>query len=63
MRHFLQYWKSNEADVVVGKPIGHAGSTQFTRVRPDDVVWIVTIRKGRLKLLGANRGVRDHFSV
>jgi hypothetical protein len=34
------------------KPIDHAGSTQFTRVRPDDVVWIVTIRKGRLKLLG-----------
>jgi len=38
--------------MVVGKPIDHAGSTQFTRVRPDDVVWIVTLRKGRLKLLG-----------
>jgi hypothetical protein len=52
MRHFLQYWKSNEADMVVGKPLDHAGSTQFTRVRRDDIVWIVTLRKGRLKLLG-----------
>ncbi len=52
MRHFLKYWKSREADMVVGKPIDHAGSAQFTRVKPDDLVWIVTLRDGRLKLLG-----------
>jgi hypothetical protein len=52
MRHFLQYWKSREADRVVGKPIDHAGSAQFTRVKPDDIVWIVTLREERLILLG-----------
>lgn len=52
MRHFLQYWKSNEADMVVGKPIDHAGSAQFSRVKPNDVVWVVTLREGRLILLG-----------
>ena len=38
--------------MVVGKPIDHAGSSQFDRVKPDDIVWIVTLRKGRLTLLG-----------
>lgn len=38
--------------MVVGKPIDHAGSSQFDRVTPGDVVWIVTLRQGRLKLLG-----------
>jgi hypothetical protein len=38
--------------MVVGKPIDHAGSAQFTRVKPHDVVWIVTLREERLILLG-----------
>ncbi len=61
MRHFLQYWKSREADMVVGKPIDHAGSAQFTRVKPDDLVWIVNCVTDA-QLLGDSR-VRGHFAV
>lgn len=54
MRHFLQYWRATEADRVDGKPLSIAGSGQFERIRlaKDDVLWIVTIRNRRLRLLG-----------
>jgi len=54
VRHFLQYWKSAEADRISGKPLSVAGSGQFERIRlaKGDVLWIVTIRDRRLKLLG-----------
>lgn len=52
MRHFLAYWKPNQIPLMVGKPLDHAGSAQFRRVSPGDVVWIVTVHDGRLKLLG-----------
>jgi 5-methylcytosine-specific restriction protein A len=55
MRHFLQYWKPNQIAIMAGKPLDHAGSAQFRRVSSGDVVWIVTVHNGRLKLLGRIR--------
>jgi hypothetical protein len=55
MRDFLQYWKVDQADVNRGSPLNHAASTQFDRVSPGDMLWIVTIRYRRFKLLGRLR--------
>lgn len=54
MRHFIQYWKSVEADRVKGHLLVRSASGQFHRIglAKDDVLWIVTIRDGRLKLVG-----------
>jgi len=52
MRHFLQYWKVDQADVNRGSPLNHAASAQYYRVSPGDRLWIVTIRDHRFKLLG-----------
>jgi Domain of unknown function (DUF3883) len=55
MRHFLQYWKVEQADLYEGQPLDHAASAQFGLVHPTDTLWIVTIRDHRLKLLGRLR--------
>lgn len=55
MHHFLQYWKPDQIPLMVGKPLDHAGSAQFKRVSPGDVVWVVTVHNGQLKLLGRIR--------
>lgn len=54
MRHFLQYWKSEQADIESGKPLEHAASGQYQKIgiSKDDVLWIVTLRDYRLTLLG-----------
>jgi len=53
-RDFLAYWKPDTADhnVTIGGPLNHAASNQFSRVEPGDTVWLVTVRSGRLYLLG-----------
>ncbi|MCL6504890.1 MAG: hypothetical protein K6T86_19605 [Pirellulales bacterium] len=53
-RDFLAYWKPDTADwnVAKGGPLNHAASNQFGRVEPGDTVWLVTVRSGRLYLLG-----------
>lgn len=55
MRHFLQYWKVDQADVNRGSPLDHAASAQYHRVSPGDMLWVVTIRDHRFKLLGRLR--------
>lgn len=52
MRHFLQYWKVQQADENSDKPLEHTASAQFEKVSAGDVLWIVTIRNHHLKLLG-----------
>lgn len=54
MRHFLQYWKVEQADRLAGKPLDQAASAQYEKIdlSKGDVLWIVTIRKRRLRLLG-----------
>lgn len=52
MRHILQFWKVEQADANVGQRLDHTASAQFDRVSPGDVLWIVTVRDHRLKLLG-----------
>ena len=50
MRHFLQYWKA--ISFTEGETLEHSASSQFKRVSRDDLLWIVTVRNYRLKLLG-----------
>jgi hypothetical protein len=54
-KHFLQYWKA--AQVVRERKssnpfVDHSGSEQLYKVNPGDTVWIVTVIKGVLLLLG-----------
>jgi hypothetical protein len=52
MRHFLQYWKCRIAEYTADTPLNHSASSQLGRVSRGDILWIVTIREHRLKLLG-----------
>jgi 5-methylcytosine-specific restriction enzyme A len=54
MRHFLQYWKVEQADRLNGKPLDQAASAQYEKIglSKGDVLWIVTIRNHGLRLLG-----------
>ena len=69
MRHFLQYWKSKQADENRGSSLGHSASAQLGRVSAGDVLWIVTIRGYHLTLLGrlfvakvvSQREANQHF--
>lgn len=53
-RQFMAYWKFGQiADLQAsGEPLNHAASNQYKRCRIGDVVWIVTLREGRLHLVG-----------
>lgn len=50
----LSYWKPETADVnlELSGLLNHAASNQFHRVQIGDLVWIVTVRGGDLRLLG-----------
>lgn len=52
---FLAYWKPSTVDAEIedGEPVSHAASNQFGRVEAGDVVWLVTVREGRLRLVTA----------
>ena len=52
MRYFLQCWKSKIADYTAGQPLDHCSSNQLGKASQGDVLWCVTIRDHRLKLLG-----------
>jgi hypothetical protein len=54
MRHFLQYWKVDQADSLAGKLLDQAASAQYDKVglTKGDVLWIVSIRNHRLRLFG-----------
>jgi hypothetical protein len=57
-RDFLQLWHHTTADRHLAERyvLGHAGSEQFYRVRPDDTVWAMTVYPpGELVLLGRLR--------
>lgn len=53
-KHFLAYWKPDTADANLARRrlLNHSAGEQFGRVSRGDTVWIVTVRKGRLVLLG-----------
>lgn len=53
-REFLLYWRPEQArrDIESGIPLNHAASEQFRRVKPGDVLWMVTAPEGRLRLVG-----------
>lgn len=47
-RNFLQYWKPAKAKYELGRvekdePMNHTAGEQLYKVRPDDVIWIVTV--------------------
>jgi hypothetical protein len=52
-RDFLAYWKPSavDAQVVKGGELDHAAGNQYQRTRPGDTVWLVTVRRGRLRLV------------
>src|SRR5262245_1437329 len=51
-RHHLQYWRPGTVDInFEGEHKATAGET-LKGVAPDDVVWTVTVRDGRLRLVG-----------
>jgi hypothetical protein len=54
MQSFLYYWRPQTADYEIGRKskLDHSASEQFGRVHPDDHVWHVTVRDGKLSLLG-----------
>jgi hypothetical protein len=53
-KHYMVYWRArNAASRFVSCPVlDHAGSRQFSRLIPGDVLWFVTVRLGSLILLG-----------
>jgi len=58
MRHFFMYWKARvvDAELAEEKKLGHgfdhnAGGNLW-KVEPDDTLWVATIRKGHLVLVG-----------
>lgn len=53
-RSYLSYWKPSTADPRLedAMTVGHSASEQYARLEAEDTVWIVTARRGRLKLLG-----------
>jgi hypothetical protein len=54
MQAFLSYWRPDNADATRehGPSLRHAANGQYRHVRPGDHVWIVTVRQGRLFLIG-----------
>lgn len=54
MRSLLAYWRPETADHELGRGsmLDHAASEQFQRVEVGDHVWLVTVRRNELFLLG-----------
>jgi len=54
MAHYTTYWRDDQVDDAIGKPIDSAASQQFEKVRKGDTVWIVNIQTGTgtLRLVG-----------
>jgi hypothetical protein len=54
-RSFLTYWNNDQAALALGEggTLEHAASEQFQKLRPGDRLFVATIKKGRLVLLGA----------
>jgi hypothetical protein len=54
MQTFLYYWKPQTVDYERGRGsmLDHSSSEQFGRVSPGDHVWHVTVRDGKLSVLG-----------
>jgi predicted HNH restriction endonuclease len=55
VKHYLLYWKvdpANRPDIAQHKTTAYAASKYLRRVKPGDVLWIVTVHQHRLYLLG-----------
>ncbi|HMP61045.1 MAG TPA: hypothetical protein PKD86_17005 [Gemmatales bacterium] len=53
-RDFLAFWRLDTLDAALraGKALDYAASNQYARVQPGDTVWVVSVRGGRLRLVG-----------
>lgn len=55
VKHYLLYWKidpEHRPDIAQHKTTAYAASKYLKRVKPGDVLWIVTVHQHRLYLLG-----------
>jgi hypothetical protein len=54
IRHYLVYWRPKNAELRLARHplLNHAGSSQFRHTATGDVLWFVTVRMGKLVLLG-----------
>jgi hypothetical protein len=54
VQHYLVYWRPHNVESRLAQQflLDHAGSSQFRHVKPSDVLWFVTVRKGKLFLVG-----------
>jgi hypothetical protein len=50
----LSYWRPDtlDSEIEAGGPLNHAASNQYGRVKAGDTVRLVSIRTGRLRLIG-----------
>jgi hypothetical protein len=53
-RDFLAFWRLETLDAALqtGSPLNYAASNQYGRVKVGDTVWLVSVRTGRLRLIG-----------
>ena len=53
-RHYLVYWRSQSLESARARDpvLDHASSSQFRFIDSGDVLWLVTVRKGKLFLVG-----------
>lgn len=51
---FLAFWRLDTLDAALrgGKMLDYAASNQYSRVKVGDTVWVVSVRAGRLRLVG-----------
>jgi hypothetical protein len=54
IQHYLVYWRPQNVESRLAQKflLDHAGSSQFRHIKPNDVLWFVTVRKGKLFLVG-----------
>jgi hypothetical protein len=54
VRHYLVYWRPKNVETRLARHplLNYAGSNQFRHINPDDVLWFVTVRDGKLFLVG-----------
>jgi predicted transcriptional regulator len=53
-REFLAFWRLDSVDAALrdGKLLNYGASGEYSRVEPGDTVWFVSVRNGRLRLIG-----------
>ncbi|WNG61376.1 hypothetical protein F0U59_46715 [Archangium gephyra] len=52
MTAYLNYWSNFQLDAEWDEPLDHIAGNQLEKVKPGDVVWVVSFSEGRLWLMG-----------